>query len=255
MPRAIRPTKLRASGSAQESWRAWCFLRMYAYQQCSSSKPNPLCRLSLSYKMPFWNPALPLLSHVLPTSCAGMYFCSYFTDIQTEAQTWSWWHKSPFLPLHVSDSRGCNLEFVSSRHPTALASQSPMVPPPAPLAGHVFPTSQRFQSFGSSVIYSWLYLPPRHRYEGALLSFLKAWFPDCQLHTSLANCCTPEESIVWPGGLVAEVKPSTVSNPRWEGNLGGSSSHVSLTTYAHTERLDEFIFFFFSFPFPGHDFI
>lgn len=87
MPRAIRPIKLRVLGSAQESWKEWCFLRMYAYQQCSSSKPNPLCRLSLSYKMPFWNPALSLLSHVLPTSCAGMYFCSYFTDIQTEAQT------------------------------------------------------------------------------------------------------------------------------------------------------------------------
>lgn len=53
MPRAIRPIKLRVLGSAQESWKEWCFLRMYAYQQCSSSKPNPLCRLSLSYKMPF----------------------------------------------------------------------------------------------------------------------------------------------------------------------------------------------------------
>lgn len=125
-----------------------------------------------------------------------------------------------------------------------------MVPPPDPLAGHVFPTSQRFQSFGYSVIYSWLYLPPTYRYEGAQFSFLKAWFPDCQLHTTLANCCTPKESNVWSGGLMAGVKPSTVSNPIWEGNLGGSSSHLSLTTYSHTERLGEFILFFFSIPRP-----
>lgn len=60
--------------------------------------------------------------------------------------------------LHISQSQGCKLELVSSGYPTTLALQSPMVPLSASLAGHVFPTSQRFQCFGSSVIYSWLHL-------------------------------------------------------------------------------------------------
>lgn len=96
--------------------------------------------------------------------------------------------------LHVSQSQGCQLELVSSGYPTTLASQSPMVPVSASLAGHMFPTSQRFQSFGSSVIYSLPYLQDTDmrvfsclssRHDLQIVNFIPLWLSAAHLRKAL----------------------------------------------------------------------
>lgn len=56
--------------------------------------------------------------------------------------------------------------------------------------------------------------------------------------------------MIWWSG--AGVKPSTISNPRWEGSFARSFSHLSLDHLSAHLKTGWVLFLFF--PFPGHNF-
>lgn len=155
--------------------------------------------------------------------------CSHFTEIQKEAQPQSRWHKSSFLPSHQPiprlQTRTCEQRISNNTGIVGSLQWSHFLPL---LQGTCFHLHRDFSLLVlllfthdfTSKIQIWGYpvvFPP-----GMIYRQLIPYHFGCLLHT------WGNHFMIWWSG--AGVKPSTISNPRWEGSFARSFSHLSLTT-------------------------
>lgn len=147
----------RALGQCRGALGPWCFLRMHAYLTASIFQAEPIGQAEFVLQVVSLKLAFPLLSRLILTTVVEI--CVFVPIEQIFKRK---------LSLKADDTNPLHFLFASfprlqpqtwrSWQRTSLAS-----------CGHVFPASERFQSFCSATIYSWLHLSPRHRYKGAQL--------------------------------------------------------------------------------------